>query len=363
MDELVVAPWVLRLSLWVMLATAVVLLATILTARLARHRRTRALDRDLAPLRSDVLAIASGDEGEEADRRLRGLRGRAVHLVAPLLISYLSKVRGAPAQRIVDVLTEHGLVARARDGVGSWSGTRRARSAWMLGVMRIRDAAGEIVPLLQDRDRGVAVTAARSLGMMREEHSAEALLTAVAPGRRGRGALPVWVVVEALGGLGPESAEVVGEGLASEDASTRAAAAMVIGRAQHLSQRHRLRALVEQEEDPTVLAAVARALGELGVRDDVPSLTRLVGIKHPRAVRLAAVTALREIGDRSSTDVLTGLLSDEDPRIGELAADVLTELGSDGVETLRSLAGTGSVAATAAEYGLLLHALRRPGEA
>lgn len=360
MDEVVVQPWVLRVSLWVMLATFVVLLATIVLARVVRSRRSRVLDRDLAPLRHDVLAIASGDDAEEAEGRLRRMRGRTVDLVEPLLIGYLSKVRGTPAQRMVDVLVSHGLVKRARAGIASWSGTRRARSAWVLGVMRVREAAGDIVPLLQDRDRGVSVTAARSLGMLREEESAEALLAALAPGRRGRGELPVWVVVEALGALGPESAPVVGEALASEDASTRAAAAMTIGRAQHLSQRHRLRALVDHESNPTVLAATAQALGELGDPGDVPALARLTDAGHSRSVRLAAIAALREVGDRTATTVLTRLLADADPRVGDLAADALTELGEEGLALLRAVVDTDAAASAAARYGLVMHSLRRP---
>lgn len=353
-------PWLLRLSLWVLLATVVVLVATIVMARVVRRRRVRTSDRDLAPLRRDVLAIAADDDAEEAEGRLRRLSGRAVGLVEPVLVGYLSKVRGAPAQRIVDVLMAHGLARRARAGLASWSGTRRARSAWALGVMRIREAAGAVAPLLQDRDRGVSVTAARALGMMRDEDSARALLDAVAPGRRGRGGLPVWVVVEALGDLGPGSAVVVGAALDSPDASTRTTAATAIGRAQHLSQRQRLRSLVGDESDPTVLTAVAHSLGELGDPADVPALADLTAATLPRSVRLAAAAALGDIGDRTAAAALTSLLADEDPRVGELAADALIGLDRAGVDVLREAADAGGPAAASAEYGLAMHALRRP---
>lgn len=62
MDEIVVQPWLLRLSLWVMLATAVALTATIVLARLTRARRQRAMTRRFGPLRQDVLALVSGEE-------------------------------------------------------------------------------------------------------------------------------------------------------------------------------------------------------------------------------------------------------------------------------------------------------------
>lgn len=362
MDEVVVQPWLLRLSLWVLLATVVVLVATIVMSRVVRRRRARTTGRDLAPLRRDVLALAADDDAEEAEGRLRRLGGRSVDLVEPLLVGYLSKVRGAPAQRIVDVLVAHGLVRRARAGLTSWSGTRRARSVWALGVMRIRDAADDVAPLLQDRDRGVSVTAARALGMMREEESAGALLDAVGPGRRGRGDLPVWVVVEALGALGPGSAGVVGAALDSPDASTRTTAAMAIGRGQHFSQRHRLRSLVVEEQDPTVLAAVAHSLGELGDPVDVPALGDLTADDIPRAVRLEAVTALGDIGDGAAAATLTSLLGDDDARVGELAADALVGLGPAGVDVLREAAGSAGPAGASAAYGLAMYALRRPME-
>lgn len=363
MGEVIVQPWILRLTLWVMLATFVVLTLTILLARVTRAGRARTLSRRVGPLRSDVLALVSGEDDDgTAAGRLRALRGATADRVAPVLIGYLSKIRGAPAQRVVDVLVAHGLVRRARAGVRSISGTRRARSVWTLGVLRIRDSVADIAPRLQDRDRGVAVTAARALGMLGEGGSAEALLAAVAPGRRGRGDLPVWVVVEALSSLGPETADVVGRALASEDASTRAVAAMTIGHAQHLSQKPRLRALAADSttEDPFVIASLAEALGALGDPADVPLLTELTVHSHPRSVRLAAVRGLGELGDPRAITALGELLADTDPRIGELAADVLIGLGPAGRGEVERRATGDGAAAAAAEHGLVMHSLRQP---
>ncbi|MEN3120788.1 MULTISPECIES: HEAT repeat domain-containing protein [Janibacter] len=360
MGEVVVQPWILRLSLWILLATSVALATTIALARLTRHGRQRSIARRVHPLRQDVLALVSGEDDDgRAAERLRTVRGPTVDLVVPVLLGYLSKVRGAPAQRIVEILGAHGLVRRARAGVDSLSGARRARSVWVLGVMGVREAVADVAPRLQDRDRGVAVTAARSLGMLSEGSSAEDLLAAVAPGRRGRGELPVWVVVEALATMGPETAEVVGRALDSADASTRTVAAITIGRAQHLSQRARLRAVADAgEADPTVLAAVATALGALGNPADVDRLTLMTRDEHPRSVRLAAVRALGELGDRRAITVLSDLLGDHDPRMGELAADVLVGLGEPGLDRVREHATGAGPAAAAAEYGLAMRSLR-----
>lgn len=362
MDEVVVQPWILRLSLWIMLATFVVLAATIALARATRHARQRAVDGRVHPLRQDVLALVSGEDDDGgAAERLRALRGPTVDLVVPVLLGYLSKVRGAPAQRIVEILREHGLVRGARADVDSLSGTRRARAVWVLGVMRVREAVADVVPRLQDRDRGVAVTAARSLGMLADGSSATDLLAAVAPARGGRGELPVWVVVEALATMGPETAEVVGRALESRDASTRAVAAITIGRAQHLSQRPGLRAIADADADsadPTVLAAVATALGALGDPADVDRLAHLTRDELPRSVRLAAVRALGELGDRRAITVLADLLADHDPRLGELAAEVLVGLGAPGLEQVRESATRSGAAAASADYGLALRSLR-----
>uniref|UniRef100_UPI0013B04F0D HEAT repeat domain-containing protein n=1 Tax=Janibacter anophelis TaxID=319054 RepID=UPI0013B04F0D len=290
---------------------------------------------------------------------MSALRGPSVELVAPVLIGYLSKIRGTPAQRIVDVLVAHGIVRRARAGLAPWPGTRRARSAWVLGVMRIRDAVAEVLPRLQDRDRGVAVTAARSLGMLGDAEAADELLRSVAPARRGRGDLPVWVVVEALVGLDAGAADAVGRALDADDPSTRTAAAMTAGRAQHLSLRPLLRERLEHERQPVVLAALAEALGALGDPADVGPLAGLVADDHPRSVRLAAARALGELGDDRARTALGALLADTDPRVGELAADVLVGLGPAGVAEVERRALEPESAA-AADLGLAMHSFAGP---
>ncbi|WP_338751013.1 HEAT repeat domain-containing protein [Janibacter alittae] len=343
-----------------MLATFVVLTVTITTARVARHRRTRSRDRDLVPVRGDVLAVVSGDDDGQASERLGGLRGQSAEIVDTLLIGYLSKVRGAPATDVVEILTAHGVVRRAEAGLTSWSGTRRAQSAWMLGVMRIPDSAQQIVPLLRDRDRGVSVTAARALGLLADEMAATPLLLALRPGHRGRGELPVWIVTEALVALGPAAADAIGDALDSDDASTRTAAATAIGSAQYLSQKARVRALAERESDPVALAAVARCLGDLGDTGDVATLAALTHTARPLAVRVAAVLALGEIGGPGAVGVLAALLDDPEERLADLAADALTRMGPRAVAELRASAETESPGAAAARYGLALRALRRP---
>src|SRR5699024_8387528 len=126
------------------------------------------------------------------------------------------------------------------------------------------------------------------------------------------------------------------------------------------SQKARLRELLSREDDPTVLAAAARALGAVGGPGDVSALADLTDVEHPRSVRLAAVSALGAIGDRAALAALTELLPDEDARVGEPVAEALTALGEPGVAVRRAGAGRSSAGAGAAEYGLVMHSLRRP---
>lgn len=225
--------------------------------------------------------------------------------------------------------------------------------------MRADGAAQSVAPLLQDRDRGVSVTAARSLGLLGDPATARSLLDAVVPGSRGRGQLPVWVVVESLVTLGPAAAPTVGAALASDDASTRTVAALTIGRAQHLSQAPALRALLEHEEDAVVLTAAAGALGSVGTATDVETLLPLARAGRPRSVRLAAALALGELGGPDAVAALADLLGDDDPRLGELVAEILVDHGPAGIAALEAHGDDAGASGQAAAYGLAVHQLRR----
>lgn len=363
MGDLVVAPWILRLTLWIMLATALILVGVIVLARAARRRRERSRARALEPLREHVLQIAAGDDDGESRTLLSELPPRAFRVVAPLLVGMLSKVRGTPALAIVGILAAHGAVQLAHTGLGSPSRFRRARSAWSLGLMREEDSADEIIPLLQDKDRGVAVTAARALGMLGDPIATTALLDSLEPGPRGRGGMPVWVVVEALARLGPEAADAVGQALGSPHPTTRTAAALTVAQGQLLSQAGRIRALLESEEDPAVLSAAAQALAATGGAGDVEPLTRLTAPEHSRAVRLAAIAGLGEIGGEETIAPLLDLVHDPDPTVAEHAADSLAQLSTEAREALQQLAGAAadSPGSLAAQYGLVTAALREGG--
>lgn len=372
MSQVYLEPWLLQASLWGLLAAAVLLLGTIAAARVSRRRRARRQAAGLSSVRRDILQVAAGDDQDGAAyRRLDELTGDQFEVITPTLVGLLSKVRGRPAAAISRLLTSQGAVNAALIGIASSSASRRARSAWMVGLLRRDRSVHRVIPLLQDRDRGAAVTAARALGMLGDPRAAAPLLDAVPAAPRGRGGLPAWVVTEALARLGPGAAPVLGQALERQDATTRAVAAAAIGLGQHISQTGRLRGLVQHETSPEVLAAAAQALGLVGSSRDLESLRPLTAESHPRSVRAAAVRAVGEIGGPQARDLLTTLLADPDPRIGDLAATRLCRQGQAGLAELRALTAAGqaqgspeaSRARASARYGLVLDGLRRPGPA
>ncbi|MDO5503976.1 MAG: HEAT repeat domain-containing protein [Actinomycetia bacterium] len=357
MPDIIIAPWLLQLSLLVIGISCVVLIAVIASARAIRRRRDRTLARELEPLRRDVLEVASGEDEGGSHERLAGLPPRLFRLVAPVLIGMLSKVRGAPSVAIVAVLAAHGAVRLAHTGLGSRSRFRRARSAWTLGLMRDESSVDELIPLLQDRDRSVAITAARALGMLGDPSAATPLLDSLEPGRRGHGGVPVWIVVDALAEIGPGVSSAVGTALRSPSPTVRAAAAQTAARAQLISLGPQIRTLLADEDDVAVLAAAATALGGHGGPADIPALNRLATADRPRSVRLAAVEALGEIGGPDSVGALLPLLTDDDAPVAEHAGQWLTRLGPQAraeVEAVASREG-----GTAARYALVTSALGR----
>lgn len=368
MTQVHIEPWLLHVSLWVMAGAAMLLLLTIAVLRVARRRRSRLRSEELTSLRRDILQVASDDDQDgSARRRLEAIPPRQFRMVAATLVGLLSKVHGRPAAALAGILTAHGAVTEALIGVGSRSRTDRASSAWTLGLMRRDRSVHRVIPLLQDRDRTVAITAARSLGMLGDPRAARPLLAAVSPGPRGRGALPSWVVTEALVALGPEAAQEIGDAVDHEDPTTRAVAALALGLGQHVSQSARVRDLVEHESSPDVLAAAAETLGRLGSRQDLEALVRLTAEHHPRSVRSAAVRSLGEIGGGPARHTLLGLLADQDPRIGDLAAEQLCHQGPAGRESLHEVGTAGAApdsahghrVAASARFGLVMDSLRR----
>jgi HEAT repeat protein len=343
--------------LWVMVATAVLLLAVVVGSRCGRALRGRREQAVLAPLRPALLEVASGeDDDTSAAGRLITVRPRDVVLVDQTVSALLSKVRGEPARALAEVLRSHGRAQWARRGLTSISAVRRAHSAWTLGLMREIAAAPQITPLLQDRSTDVVVTAARALTLIGDGGAARAVIRAVAPRRRTIG-LPSWVAVESLCAFGEPVGAVVIEALDHPRPAIRHVAATVVDTRPVPQAAKAVRRRLPREEDARALVALLGALGRVGSVDDLPLLYRFTAHEDEQ-VGLAAVEALERLGSEAAVGTLTPLLADRRTRVAERAATALAELGPAGHTRLLQAAAAEGPGARPSRYALELAGMR-----
>jgi hypothetical protein len=121
----------------VVLGACLLLVLLVVVVRARRHTR---LERDamlLSPLRPPLITVASGedDDGSAADE-LRRATGAARDVLDRNVVAMLSKIRGVPADQLVQVLEEHGAVQLAAAEMTSRSTVKRARAAQLLGLAR-----------------------------------------------------------------------------------------------------------------------------------------------------------------------------------------------------------------------------------
>ncbi len=88
---------------WVLTTVACVVMGVLVVAvKSERHLGQRSKERRLAPLRTDVLLVATGEDTEdgEALARLTAVTGRARRDLHGLVVQLLGKVRGEPAEQL-----------------------------------------------------------------------------------------------------------------------------------------------------------------------------------------------------------------------------------------------------------------------
>jgi HEAT repeat protein len=335
-------------SLAMGLISAALALVVIVT-RVARFAAGSAREARLAPHRLALLAIAAGgDEDGEAAARLRAVQGRDWPPVRGLAVSLLGKVRGEPAEQLARLLDARGEFRRARSAVRSRRAIVRERAAWLLGFSRTPEDTVLLLPLLTDRSAAVRLAAARSLGSLGDAAAAAPLLAAVQP-VHGRPGIPAAVAAEALLSFGTGAVTAVSSGLADNDPTVRAVAAMVAAEESLSAVAPQLRSLLADEPVLEVRVPVAQALGVAGGPEDVAGLAAQTAITQPPAMRRAAAQALGELGHPGAVLVLAGLLPDHDVRLARYAGDALVRIGPTGMRELqRALAGNGQAARVAA---------------
>ncbi|HET8595566.1 MAG TPA: HEAT repeat domain-containing protein [Intrasporangium sp.] len=334
------------------------LLLAVIVVRVDRIAGDRREERLLAPLRRTLIQVAAGEDDEGlAVRELAGTTGATAAALDRRIIGLLTKVRGAPAEQLVEVLRAHGAVHRAHRELQHRSPVRRARAAQLLGLTGTEDAREALESALRDRFVEVRGSAAYALGLIGDPRSAGPILAAVggATGRRGAPlGLPAGAAADALQGMGIAISGELRAALDDAHPRTRTVAAFVIGAGSFTSALPRLRDLLQSDPDVTVRSACAYAIGHLGRAADVAALAAHTSDAEATALRRACVAALAELGEPTALPVLTGLVTDPDPRVGEQAAAALLGLGREGhaaLEPFRDAPATRSATLLAALQG------------
>jgi HEAT repeat protein len=338
-----------------LLATAAVLLccaalaATLVLTKVGRETRARRRAALVAPLRHHLIAVSAGEDDGTARAALAAADGPARDALGVAVTALLGKVRGLPAEQLVDVLDRHGALAAAMADLRHASPVRRARAAQLLGVSRVPDAVDPLVETLGDKASEVRASAAYALGLIGDPRAAAPLLKAVGAPHAG---LPAGLTADALLGMGVGISVALGDALTDPDPRTRTVAAHLCGVGSFTRALPSLRERLAHDPDLTVRETCAQALGSIGRAGDVDVLARHTEAVHPQALRRVCAEALGTLGEDAAVPTLAALLRDPDPRLAELAATSLVRLGPCGRDALEAAAGERPVQAALAVAGL-----------
>jgi len=292
-----------------------------------RALRERAVERRLAPLRPVVILVAAGEDTEdgEALQRLVAVTGRSRRDLHDLVVQVIGKVRGEPADQLVELLREHGLLEDAVRRVRSPLTSRRVRALHLIGCCRDLAGLDAAIDALEDRSRRVRSQAVRTVGQIGDPRAARPLLHALR-----REGVHLGDAAEALVGMGYGISDALLHALAHGHPRARTVAAHLCGLGGVRAAAPLLVTQLESHEDPTVAAAAAAALGKVGRPQDVGALSAAALHFFAFPVRHAAIEALGELGVEAAVPVLTGHLDDPRSQIAEAAARSLIALGPRG---------------------------------
>jgi hypothetical protein len=310
------------------LATCLVLVVVVVAVRSRRLGRQKRDEMLLAPLRGPLIVVASGEDDDgSATEQLTWATGVTRDVLDEVVVDLLTKIRGLPAEQLVQVLTAHGAVERAKADLGHRSLVRRAKAAQMLGLAGGPDAVPLLVEALGDSTVQVRNSAAYGLGLIGDASAAAAVLAATGADN---GGIPASTSAETLQSMGVGISGVLGAAFEDDAARTRMVAAHVTGDRSFTRGLPALRRLLATDPDLTVRETCATAIGRLGRDEDVAVLARHVAGDEPLSLRRACAAALGDLGEAAAVPVLATLLDDPDPRLAEIAASALIGLGTDG---------------------------------
>jgi HEAT repeat protein len=316
-------------------ASCAVLAVVLVLTKVGREGRRRRQAALVAPLRPHLIAVSAGEDDGTARAVLAAADGPSRHAVTRAITDLLGKVRGLPAEELVEVLDRHGSLESAMADLRHASAVRRAQAAQLLGVSRVPDAVDALVAALDDKAAEVRASAAYALGLIGDPRAAAPLLRAVGAPDAG---LPAGLAADALLGMGVGISGALGDALADPDPRTRTVAAHLCGVGSFSRALPCLRERLALDPDLTVRETCAQALGNIGRADDVEVLARHTRASHPLPLRRVCAEALGALGEDAAVPTLAALLHDPDPRLAELAATSLVRLGPCGRAALDAAA-------------------------
>lgn len=328
----------LPITLAVIGTCCLVLVALIVIAKIHRRRVGAKSRKLLSTYRHALIAIASDEDDDgQAKAVLATVPGPIWERLRPRVVAFLPKVRGTAADDLAELLRSRGEIDRATKMLTSKSGVRRARGAYLLGLVRDPNLAVLLVPLLDDREPDVRLVAARALGEIGESSAANGILRALRTSH-GRIGLPAWVAVEALLAMGAEIAPELEIGLKSNVAVVRNVCAQVAGHGTFFSAASQLCTLLDTDSEGAVRQSAAMALGRVGDATAAAVLARNTNSAESAELRRTCVTALGDLGRSEGLNTLAELLGDRDRRLAQIAADSMVRIGSDGIIKLEEVA-------------------------
>jgi HEAT repeat protein len=286
-------------------ALAVATLAVRRLAMAAGERRRLAAE---ARLRPGALALVAGDTGTPLN-----LTTHDAAVLVGLLDRYRSRIRGASADRITEFFEQRGVIDRELRALASRRAWRRATAAFSLGSMGAGRAAPALIDALQDRNRNVRVSAARSLGNLAAVGAVEPLVLAFA-----RRSIPQLVAGQALLSIGKASLPALRRLASDPDPEARAFALELIGLAGDAEDAsHVLPHL--RDGSAEVRAKAARALGRLGAEN---ATAELAAALYDRIgfVRAVVARSLGAVGDRRALPALLDVARHDEFAAAQAAA-------------------------------------------
>lgn len=297
----------------------------------------------LARRRTDARGAARRLEGME---RLRGaaeacfLDGEPLPALSSpdrdalldLALRYSTLIRGAEADRIVACLEDQGILDEIVARLHARSEWDRARSAELIGRLRVSGAVPDLVAALDDRSEEVRTVAARSLAEIGDERAVPALAKALCDSSR----WTLSLVAENLMLMGSAAVSPLLGFVRGDDHNVRVAAVQILGEIRDPAATPALCDVLRFDPSLDLRARAAASLGQLGGSEAQAALLEALSDEE-WPVRCQAARALGLLGAAAAAPALAAAMPDHHWWVRVNCAEALARLGPAGARELAAL--------------------------